>query len=161
MILCFSLFLLPFCFFESFLCSHLSLSKAFLKYSGLSMTLPSDNVKKCFRPKSNPSELLAEIFLSSMIGFDCSVVWTMKLMKYCPEGFLDTVAVFCILKTTCQFPSKRSHWIISSSIELGTFTTSIDSNDGSFSDVKKNHILFPKMIFRYFLQADSSLQPKL
>lgn len=57
------------------------------------MTLPSDKVKKCFKPKSNPSELLAEIFLSSMIGFSCSFVWTMKLMKYCPEGFLDTVAV--------------------------------------------------------------------
>ena len=93
LILYFSLFFEPFCFFESFLCSFLSLARAFLKNSGLSITLPSDKVKKCFKPKSNPRELLTEILLSSMNCFGCSLVCTMKLMKYCPEGFFETVAV--------------------------------------------------------------------
>lgn len=57
------------------------------------MTLPSDKVRKCFKPKSNP-RLFSLVILESGIGFfSCSFVWTMKLMKYCPEGFLDTVAV--------------------------------------------------------------------
>lgn len=88
---CFSLFFDPFCFFESFLCSHLSLSKACLKYSDESILVPLLKFKKCFKPKSIPRLFYAEISLLNS-GY-CSYVWTMKLMKYCPDGFFEIVAV--------------------------------------------------------------------
>ena len=91
--LCFSLFLLPFCFFESLRCSFASLSNACLRYSGESTFVPSLNVRKCFNPKSMPMELFNVISESDTIGFSASVVWTMKLTKYWPHAFLEMVAV--------------------------------------------------------------------
>ena len=93
LILCFSLFLLPFCFLESLRCSFASLSNACLKYSGESICVPLFNVKKCFNPKSMPIVLSNVISESDTIGFSTSEVWTMKLTKYWPHAFLEMVAV--------------------------------------------------------------------
>ncbi len=93
LILCFSLFLLPFCFLESFRCSFASLFNACLRYSGESTFVPSLNVKKCFKPKSMPIELSNVISESDTIGFSTSEVWTIKLTKYWLQAFLEMVAV--------------------------------------------------------------------